>query len=89
MAAWNLFTAVGDTVYAKKSLLAADLGVRFQLGTQIQEATAMYFPSPRRVLGGFTKSLDDHEIQIDNVQHNVSAILALLRVYSSGQEIRP
>jgi hypothetical protein len=89
MAAWNLFTAAGDTVYAKKSMLAADLSVRFQLGTQIKEETAMYFPSPGKVLGGFAKSLDDHEIQIDNVQHNVSAILALLNVYSSGQEIQP
>lgn len=89
MAAWRLFTAAGDTVYAKKALLAADRGVRFQLGTQIQEETAMYFPSPGKVLGGFAKSLDNHEIQIDNVQHNVSAILALFRAYSPGREIRP
>jgi hypothetical protein len=89
MAAWRLFSEAGDTIYAKKALLAADRGVRFQLATQIREETAMYFPVPRKVLGGFAKSFDDHEIQIDNVQHNVSAILALLNAYSSGREMWP
>ena len=84
MAAWRLFTAAGDPVYAQKALQAADLGVRYQLATQIREETAMYFPAPQKVLGGFAKSFDDHEIQIDNVQHNVSAILALLNARMSG-----
>ena len=89
MAAWRLFTAAGDVPYAQKALRAAELGVRFQLGTQIREETAMYFPVPPKALGGFGRSLDDRKIQIDNVQHNVSAILALLKARGMGRGASP
>ncbi len=86
MAAWELFSAAGETHYAQKALMAAELGVRFQLATQVREEMAMYFPAPARVLGGFFMSFDNHEIQIDNVQHNVSGILMLLKAYRSAKE---
>ncbi len=46
----------------------------------------MYLRDPRRALGGFHRSLTNYEIRIDYVQHNISAILGLMRIMA---ETRP
>lgn len=59
---------------------AIELGVRFELQTQYRPEQAMYLANPQRVLGGFHGNLEDPEIRIDYVQHNVSAMLRLYEI---------
>jgi hypothetical protein len=66
--------AAGD---AESILDALRLGVEFQLRTQLGGATAIHMPQPGRALGGFHEALDDYEVRIDYVQHNISSLLAL------------
>jgi hypothetical protein len=53
--------------------------IRFQLSTQLREERAFYLPRPARALGGFSRGLEHLEVRIDYVQHNISAMLALVR----------
>ena len=59
---------------------AIELGVRFDLQTQIGPERAMYFIVPEYALGGFSVSLTEPEVRIDYVQHNISALLATARI---------
>ena len=61
--------------------------VGYQLHTQFQPESVMYFDIPQRSLGGFHRALDHYEIRIDYVQHNISALLGLRRILekTSGQ----
>ena len=61
-------------------LNAIEGGVSFQLRTQIGPWLGLYYPNSRQSLGGFRESLSSHEIRIDYVQHNISAILGLLDI---------
>jgi hypothetical protein len=54
--------------------------VGFQLHTQFQPESVMYFDVPQRSLGAFHRALDHYEIRIDYVQHNISALLGLRRI---------
>ena len=56
---------------------AVELGVGFQLKTQLLPEQAMYAENPPRALGAFHQSLTDYEVRIDYVQHNLSGILGL------------
>jgi hypothetical protein len=53
---------------------------RFQLATQVREENTMYLRNPGRALGGFRGALDNYEIRIDYVQHNISALLGLREI---------
>ena len=43
----------------------------------------MYLNDPQRSLGGFRRSLTNFEIRIDYVQHNISALVALYRIFEA------
>jgi hypothetical protein len=75
--------AEGDSE-AERILDALRLGIGFQLRTQFVPATAIYLPEPGRALGGFHNTLDDSEIRIDYVQHNISSLLALARILGAA-----
>lgn len=72
---------------ASKYLSAIEKGVTFQISTQIGEENAWYFPDPMRSIGGFRKSLTDSEIRIDYVQHNLSALIGLLKILRQSSQI--
>lgn len=76
-AAYPMLLEAGRTEEAEAAMKALQAAVRFQLGTQFDEVTSLYVPDRPRVLGGFRRSLDNYEIRIDYVQHNISALLAL------------
>jgi hypothetical protein len=65
---------------------AIERGLQHQLQTQILPEKAMFLPNPLRALGGFQESLTDFTVQIDGVQHNLSAILGYYRLLSSEQQ---
>ncbi len=84
-AACRLARDFGPREEAPADLEAIQLGVRFQLQTQIGPERAMMLRQPALVLGAFTRSLDDLEIRIDYIQHNVSSLLALRRLISEKE----
>jgi hypothetical protein len=65
---------------ARKLLKAIRRGIDFQLSTQIRAPQAMFLPDPPRALGGFRGDLTGHDIRIDYVQHNISALIQCLRI---------
>ncbi len=79
-AAYLLQRDFGEKGEAAPLLEGLELGVRFQLGTQFGPESVLYLPDPRQPLGGFRRSLNNYEIRIDYVQHNISALLLLRRI---------
>ena len=79
MAAYRVAQDFGTPEQAERILQAAKNSISFQLATQFYPESAMYLTDPQRVLGGFHRDLTNFEIRNDYVQHNISAILALLR----------
>ena len=67
-------------------LLAIELGLRFQLQTRLEPATALYLEVPDPGLGGFRRSLTSFEIRIDYVQHNISSLLGYLELFGAPRE---
>jgi len=61
---------------------AVERAIAFELQTQFMPESAMYLDDPQRVLGGFHGDLTTFEVRIDYVQHNLSALLAHLRMIS-------
>ncbi|MDY7095563.1 MAG: hypothetical protein SX243_21515 [Acidobacteriota bacterium] len=72
----------------RRYLEALERSAAFQLRTQLRDESVLYLPRPDRSLGGFRRSLDDWEVRIDYVQHNVSALLGLRSLLLS-QSDRP
>jgi hypothetical protein len=79
-AAYELARDTGKKEDAKVFLEALNRGIRFQLQTQFGPESVLYLEDPQRALGGFHGSLTNFTIQIDYVQHNLSAILGLLEI---------
>lgn len=46
---------------------------------QITEKESKKYPKPDLALGGMREKVTDHEIRVDNVQHAIMAILAVLK----------
>ncbi len=83
-AAYLLIRDFGRPVEAQVLLQALELGVRFQLQTQLRPESTMYLPDPQRAIGGFCRGLTNYEIRIDYVQHNISSLLLLRRILAEG-----
>lgn len=79
-AAYTMLRRGGRHEEAEAALLTMRHAVRFQLGTQFDAVSSLYLPNRPRALGGFRRALDNFEIRIDYVQHNISALLALRRL---------
>ena len=86
LAAHALATRTGKRVEARDAIDATRRALGFQFATQCTPERAMFFERPTRALGGFHLSLYEFEIRIDYVQHNVSALLAMLRVLEGAAE---
>lgn len=72
----------------RRYLEALERAAAFQLRTQLRDESVLYLPRPDRSRGGFRRSLDNWEVRIDYVQHNVSALLGLRSLLLS-QSDRP
>lgn len=79
-AAHPMLTRGGRTAEATAALEAMGYAVEFQLRTRFDDISSLYLPTRERIRGGFRRSLDNYEIRIDYVQHNISALLALRRL---------
>ena len=79
-AAYQLARDFVSPARAEAILETLESTVAFQLHTQFQPESVMYFDAPQRALGAFHRALNHHEIRIDYVQHNISALLGLRRI---------
>lgn len=82
-AAYQLFIQAGDLAYASVALDAMEKAIVFQLRTQLTPKKARSMQADPAGIGGFFESLDEYDIRIDYVQHNISALLAFDRINKS------
>ena len=73
----QLLRDFGTEEQAAQALETTRLGAVFVLETQLLPEAAMFFPQPRRCVGGVPRSWADPEIRIDYVQHAISCWLAM------------
>lgn len=55
-------------------------GATYLMRNQINETSGMFFAEPKKALGGFMFGYTNPEIQIDYVQHSISALIATLAI---------
>jgi hypothetical protein len=79
LAAAALMRSVRKAAEAEDIFAAARASVAFQLRTQVWPESAMHCRNPGRALGAFREELGGVYVRIDFVQHNLSAILELMR----------
>ncbi|MGA1823195.1 MAG: hypothetical protein ACMUIP_00935 [bacterium] len=79
-AAYLLARDFGFSAEAQNIMEAIKLGVTFQLQTQFRPESVLYLKNPQRCLGGIHRSLTNHEIRIDYIQHTLSSLLGLYRI---------
>jgi hypothetical protein len=80
VATWHLATDFGYHKEANHILNTLVKATAYQLRGQYGPESAMYFRRPYKALGGFRNSITGYSIQIDYVQHNLSALLGLHRI---------
>lgn len=64
-----------DQFYTMSTTIA-----KFELRMQFDDLSGMFLRHPEKARGGFMRSFEDPEIQIDYVQHNISALLGLWKI---------
>ncbi len=79
-AAYKIFMRSGDLAYAMITKDAMKAGIDFTLRTQFTSQKVREIGAPRETIGGFHETLDEYDIRIDYVQHNISALLAFDRI---------
>lgn len=80
----RIATRLGDAALAEKYRRASILAAGLQLRSQYTSDNVMFFPSPKKALGGFMESFTNPTIQIDYVQHNLCALVDTLALMSGG-----
>ena len=83
MAAYHLASQSGDDpeVFYAAAWNAANMLLRMQY----TQYSVSYFEKPEKIIGGFVSKIDVPEIQIDNVQHSLSALLGIYHIYNARQ----
>ena len=81
--AYRLAVAVGDEARAERYRLAIRRGLRNVMQLQFQDEIDLYYTEePARVRGGVRTELYDNVIRVDNVQHNLLAVLKILETFA-------
>jgi uncharacterized protein YyaL (SSP411 family) len=83
VAAYHLANDQGDNETAERILKSLKLGIEFQLRCQFKQEDVEDLPDPDHALGGFHGYLNDYEIRIDYVQHNICSILGLWKILNA------
>jgi hypothetical protein len=74
-AAAHVARFAGDDREATRFRLASFRTVEYLMRAQYTEANTRVFVEPSRAIGGWAARLTNHEIRIDQVQHNISALI--------------
>lgn len=81
LAAYRLISEFGnDQKVAEIILECAKKTISFQLRTQYTSLNTIYLQYPGKALGGFRTSINNHEIRIDYVQHNLSSLISMYKI---------
>ncbi|MBN8511510.1 MAG: hypothetical protein J0L79_00570 [Rickettsiales bacterium] len=81
LAAYKLVSEFGnDKKTADIILECAKRTICFQLRTQYTDINTIYLQYPEKALGGFRTSINNHEIRIDYVQHNLSSLISMYKI---------
>ncbi len=74
-AAGHLARFAGDDREANRYQMAIFRTAEYLMKAQYTEANTRVFVEPSRAIGGWAARLTNHEIRIDQVQHNMSALI--------------
>lgn len=89
LAAAAMLRRAGRPAEAAEFQNAATAAIAFQLRTQVWPESAMHCRNPRRAIGAFREDLGGVYVRIDFVQHNLSAIVELLRQTEQTKTVQP
>jgi hypothetical protein len=82
--AWALAKVTGDTRRQEAYRLAIVHSLRWVMQLQFVDEVDMFYVSRQaRVRGGLRPTVYDNTIRVDNVQHNLMAVLKILSVFGS------
>jgi hypothetical protein len=82
--AYQLAREVGDAARTKRYRRTIIRGLRSVMQLQFKDDIDMFYILERdRVYGGIRTTVYDNTIRVDNVQHNLMAVLKILRVFKS------
>lgn len=79
-AAYELFMQAGDETSAMSAKDIMKKALEFQLRTQFTKSELASLNADITAVGAFHESLDEYEVRIDYVQHNISSLLAFDRI---------
>ena len=82
-AAYQIFKREKEKEYMKKTLDTIQRGLHFQIANQITQDDVNTLNINPNSIGAFYHSLDNYDIRIDYVQHNISAILGYINILNS------
>ncbi|MFO7739494.1 MAG: hypothetical protein R6V46_13525 [Desulfatiglandaceae bacterium] len=83
-AGYQLTRDFGSLQDSRIILEGIQLGIQFQMQTQFRPELVLYLKNPAPALGGVRRSLTDFSIRIDYVQHFISSLLGLYRIYRTN-----
>jgi len=83
VAAWRLLTRADQPASAGQALAALSLCAAFQMRLQHSVESVMDFRDPRFAIGMFPDAVGRPGVRIDYMQHNMSALLGLIRIMES------
>jgi hypothetical protein len=82
IAAFDTAERSGDQRRVDAYRLAIRRGLRSAMQLQFEDDVDMYYVTePKRVIGGLRTNPYDNEIRVDNVQHNLMAVLEIERTF--------
>ncbi|MDP8925149.1 MAG: hypothetical protein M3O34_20075 [Chloroflexota bacterium] len=85
VAAWGLAGFRGDQDAAARFATGARRNVQFQMRVQHTAENTGQFPRPDRVIGGWGQNATRPYVQIDYVQHNISALIGVWYLTETGE----
>jgi hypothetical protein len=84
VAAWALARFAGDDAAEARFASAGRRNLQFQLRVQYTADNTQLFPRPDAAIGAWGKDAVDPWIRIDFVQHNISGLLAMWSMTTTG-----
>ena len=84
VAAWGLATFRGDQERVGPIAAGAQRNAQFQMRVQYTEDNSQAFPKPELLVGAWAKDPGEPSVQIDRVQHNISALIGVWHLTREG-----
>lgn len=78
VAAYHMAQKAGDD--PEPFFACAENAMNVILRMQYTDVSVSYFKRPKKCIGGFVQQMDSPEIQIDNVQHSLSAMIGVYHI---------